>query len=93
VSDRDEFDQALDAFMGTGPDSYLAEVNRILDQANLKLGTAVQDGEEPPDGIWEVYDEMMAPDFLLSAPDGCVIELDGRCAHNFVSPVRGAGMV
>jgi len=86
VSDRDEFDQALDAFMGTGPDSYLAEVNRILEEANKKLP-----GEA--DGIWEVYDEMMAPDFLLSCPCGQTVELDGQCSRGHKSPLRGAGMI
>lgn len=35
----------------------------------------------------------MGLDSLLEAPDGCVIEQDGRCPHGHVSPLRQLGMI
>jgi hypothetical protein len=32
-------------------------------------------------------------DANLIAPDGCMIEQDGRCPHGHVSPLREAGMI
>lgn len=32
-------------------------------------------------------------DSCLIAPDGCVIEQDGQCAHGHVSPLRMAGLI
>jgi hypothetical protein len=32
-------------------------------------------------------------DANLIAPDGCMIEQDGRCPHGFVSPLRELGMI
>ena len=42
---------------------------------------------------WSVYDEGMGMDALLEAPDGCVIEQDGRCPHGNVSPLRAMGLI
>ena len=42
---------------------------------------------------WSVYDEGMGMDALLEAPDGCVIEMDGRCPHGHTSPLRSLGLV
>lgn len=80
------FEDDFAAFTGTGEGSYLAECNRILEEANKRLPAH-------EDGIWEVYDEAMAPDFLLSCPCGSVIELDGMCPRGHRSPLRGSGMI
>lgn len=32
-------------------------------------------------------------DSCLIAPDGCMIEQDGRCAHGHVSPMVAAGLL
>lgn len=42
---------------------------------------------------WNLHDPDMAPDCLLEAPDGCVIEPDGRCSHGLVSPLIEAGLI
>lgn len=42
---------------------------------------------------WSIYDPEMAPDCLLEAPDGCVIELDGTCPHGKKSPLLRMGLV
>lgn len=45
------------------------------------------------DSGWSVYDPHMAPEFLLEAPDGCVIELDGTCPHGERSPLLRWGLI
>ena len=35
----------------------------------------------------------MGLDSNLIAPDGCVIEMDGECPHEHVSPLRAMGMI
>jgi hypothetical protein len=45
-----------------------------------------------PDG-WELCEPDMGIESLLEAPDGCVIEQDGRCPHGYVSPLRELGLV
>lgn len=42
---------------------------------------------------WSIYDPEMAPDCLLEAPDGCIIELDGTCPHGKKSPLLALGLV
>jgi hypothetical protein len=32
-------------------------------------------------------------DSNLIAPDGCMIEQDGRCPHGYVSPLREMGLI
>lgn len=32
-------------------------------------------------------------DMTLTAPDGCTIEVDGRCAHGHVSPLKALGLI
>ena len=63
---------------------------------NTQKGIEVMDLDEIvemlPEG-WDIYDPEMGLDFLLEAPDGCVIEQDGRCPHGCVSPLRGLGLV
>lgn len=41
---------------------------------------------------WSAYDDM-GLDSLLEAPDGCVIEQDGKCSHGHESPLRAAGLI
>lgn len=45
-----------------------------------------------PDG-WSLYEPEMGMESLLEAPDGCVIESDGRCPHGNVSPLRAMGLI
>lgn len=45
-----------------------------------------------PEG-WERDDDVYGIDFNLVAPDGCMIEQDGECAHGFVSPLREMGLI
>lgn len=45
-----------------------------------------------PEG-WSLYEPNMGMESLLEAPDGCVIEQDGRCAHGHVSPLRSLGLI
>lgn len=47
---------------------------------------------ELPEG-WSIHDPEMSPEFLLEAPDGCIVEQDGRCSHGNVSPMRAMGLV
>lgn len=44
---------------------------------------------------WEVYDAEMAPDFILLAPCGNTVEVDGTCCfpERHVSPLRELGYV
>lgn len=39
-----------------------------------------------PEG-WTLYEPDMGMDSALEAPDGCVIEQDGRCPHGYSSPL------
>jgi hypothetical protein len=45
-----------------------------------------------PEG-WEFYEPDMGMESLLEAPDGCVIEQDGKCVHGYVSPLRELGII
>lgn len=44
------------------------------------------------DAGWEVEGGFGDDDNLI-APDGCMIEQDGRCPHGHVSPLRAAGLI
>ena len=44
------------------------------------------------DAGWEVEGGYGEDDNLI-APDGCMIEQDGRCQHGHVSPLRAAGLI
>lgn len=48
--------------------------------------------ESLPEG-WELYEPEMGIESLLEAPDGCVIEQDGRCPHGHISPLRTMGLI
>lgn len=41
---------------------------------------------------WETEGGYGEDDNLI-APDGCLIEQDGRCPHGYVSPLRRAGLI
>lgn len=45
-----------------------------------------------PEG-WSLYEPELGMDSLLEAPDGCVIETDGRCPHGNISPLRSLGLI
>lgn len=42
---------------------------------------------------WSLHEPEMGMESLLEAPDGCVIESDGRCPHGNVSPLRAMGLI
>jgi hypothetical protein len=42
---------------------------------------------------WGLHEPHMGMESLLEAPDGCVIEQDGRCPHGNVSPLRSLGLI
>jgi hypothetical protein len=45
------------------------------------------------DSGWSLYEPDMGMESLLEAPDGCVIEQDGKCSHGYVSPLRLEGLI